>query len=117
VRFSRVDLHPEPFKETLHSLSAEGLPVLDGVLGALSCRLVAASWPLHDLEVLCGDPRKDIAWEGNGVASELFIAEVTRVESLPPSLDGSHEEGLRTSPLIYHRRTYATTHPLPNFEE
>ncbi|KAI0955269.1 hypothetical protein AcW1_006899 [Taiwanofungus camphoratus] len=112
VRFARPDLHPAPFATTAYALTQEGLPVLEGALGALSCRLVAASWPLHDLELLQGrSGGRETPWEGDGVASELFIAAVTRVESL--SLPGGDDQGLRTSPLLYHRRAYATTCQIP----
>ena len=107
IRFSRVDLHPHPFEEVKYTLSEEGLPILDGSLGALSCKLVAASWPLHDLESL-KHGRKEMtpAWEGEGAASELFIAEVTRVESVRSLNEQDTNEQI---PLIYHRRGYATT--------
>lgn len=113
VQFSRPDLHPHPFKHMSYRLTEEGLPVLEGSLGALSCKLVAASWPLHDLEELGrGRERRDgddAVWEGEGVASELFIAEVKRVEVMDAGKNG---EEART-PLLYHRRTYATTHEIP----
>ncbi|KAF7790237.1 hypothetical protein EIP86_001189 [Pleurotus ostreatoroseus] len=111
VQFSRVDRYPRPFEEVPYTLSEEGLPVLEGALGALSCNLVASSWPLHDLDSLRNRAREtDAAWEGDGVASELFIAEVTRVEAVKyPEED---DESLRT-PLIYHRRAYATTCDIP----
>ena len=105
--FSRADLYPEPFAAVPHTLTEEGLPVLDGSVGAMSCRLVAASWPLHDLQTLAGEVKDQRAvWEGQGVASELFIAEVVRVErtSLP--------EGEEARPLLYHRRGYVTTRPI-----
>ncbi|KAI0700139.1 flavin reductase like domain-containing protein [Cerioporus squamosus] len=108
VRFSRPDLHAEPFAGLAHTLSHEGLPVLDGSVGALSCRLVAASWPLHDLESLTegGGAGKDgKEWEGEGVVSELFIAQVVRVERTLP-------EGEEARPLLYHRRGYVTTQPI-----
>ncbi|KAI0761798.1 flavin reductase like domain-containing protein [Trametes elegans] len=102
LRFSRVDLYPEPFAGLRHSLTEEGLPVLDGSVGAMSCRLVAASWPLHDLESLTsGGKGATVEWKGEGVASELFIAEVLRVEHTPAEGD--------TRPLLYHRRGYVTT--------
>ncbi|KAI0630776.1 flavin reductase like domain-containing protein [Trametes polyzona] len=103
LRFSRADLYPEPFVGLPHSLTKEGLPVLDGAVGAMSCRLVAASWPLHDLESLTAGGKEGAPeWKGEGVASELFIAQVIRVEHAPGSGDG-----LR--PLLYHRRGYVTT--------
>ncbi|KZT09816.1 uncharacterized protein LAESUDRAFT_756048 [Laetiporus sulphureus 93-53] len=110
VHFSQPDLYPNPFSATRFTLTAEGLPVLAGALGALSCKLIAGSWPLHDLESLESRGGKEApVWDGEGVASELFIARVTRVESVVPL---EEEDGLRTSPLIYYRRSYATTRTL-----
>ncbi|RDX54196.1 hypothetical protein OH76DRAFT_1398515 [Lentinus brumalis] len=107
VRFSRPDLHAEPFVGLPHTLTHEGLPVLEGSVGALSCRLVAASWPLHDLESLTegGGAGKEKEWEGEGVVSELFIAQVVRVERTLP-------EGEAARPLLYHKRAYVTTQPI-----
>ena len=116
ARFARPDLHADPFAHTPYTLSAEGLPVLSGALGALSCRLVAASWPLHDLASLQGRDSAEEArrpWEGDGGASELFIAQVTRVEEVSrlESMEAGEEE-LTKSPLLYYQRTYATTRAL-----
>lgn len=111
VQFSRPDLHLHPFTSISHTLTAEGLPVIQDSLGALSCRLVANSWPLHDLGVLkTGQGNDKSMWKGDGVASELFIAEVTRVESVN-TVEGDGEL-MRTLPLLYHRRAYATTQSL-----
>ncbi len=112
LAFSRVDLFPHPFESVPYTLSEEGLPVLTGSLGALSCKLVSSSWPLHDLEVLSGEKREDLdhVWEGDGVASELFIAQVTRVESTRAPGD---VDPLQSSPLLYYQRGYHTTSPLP----
>lgn len=108
VRFSRVDLYPHPFTDAPYFLSEEGLPVLEGSLGALSCKLVASSWPLHDLDSLReGKSKGHSTWEGEGVASELFIARVIRVESISKGSD------LRTLPLLYHHRAYSTTRDVP----
>jgi flavin reductase (DIM6/NTAB) family NADH-FMN oxidoreductase RutF len=111
VRFSRPDLYPEPFSSIPYTLNEEGLPVLEGCLGALSCRLVNGSWPLHDLDYIEGrittGVGRETVLEGNGVASELFLARVVRVESLPVTGD----EDLRSLPLLYHRRGYTTTFP------
>ncbi|KAH9933420.1 uncharacterized protein B0H18DRAFT_1115424 [Fomitopsis serialis] len=117
ARFARPDLHPDPFAHTPHALSAEGLPVLAGALGALSCRLVAGSWPLHDLDSLrardSGPQGGGRTWDGEGVASELFIALVTRVEEVPRLGEGEDgDDGLGAVPLLYYRRAYATTRPL-----
>ena len=115
VQFSRADLHPHPFDHVQYKLTEEGLPVLMGSLGALSCRLVAASWPLHDLHSLKHGHGKgkgiDVAWEGDAVASELFIAQVVRVEDVGAGEDGVAEQ-IQT-PLLYYRRGYATTRDIP----
>ncbi|KAK7687729.1 hypothetical protein QCA50_008945 [Cerrena zonata] len=111
VQFSRPDLHPYPFTSIPHTLTEEGLPVIQDSLGALSCRLVATSWPLHDLGVLkTGQRDDDSVWQGDGIASELFIAEVTRVEFVN-TVEGDGDS-MRTLPLLYHRQAYATTQSL-----
>ncbi|KAH8104020.1 flavin reductase like domain-containing protein [Cristinia sonorae] len=111
VKFSRVDLHPHPFSEVPYFLTKEGLPVLEHSLGALSCKLVASSWPLHDLAALSeGSSKQEAVWDGEGVASELFIARVTRVE---PILERSKDDISRTLPLLYHHRAYSTTGDIP----
>jgi len=87
--------------------------MLHGCLGALSCRIVGAPWPLNDLAAL-GDNLTHKA-EGathtadmGDVQSELFIAQVMRVEDVPQAED-LVDDTLRTLPLIYHRRGYTTT--------
>jgi len=110
VCFSRPDLYPEPFSSIPYTLSEEGLPVLEGSLGALSCKLVAGCWPLHDLDFLENQggviaENEAADGSGNGVASELFLARVVRVERLPHLGD---DDLPRTLPLLYHRRGYAT---------
>jgi Flavin reductase like domain len=92
--------------------------MLHGCLGALSCRVVGAPWALNDLAAL-GDKRTH---QANGmhdsanlgdVWSELFIAQVIRVEAVPRA-EGAVDDNLRTLPLVYHRRGYTTTtHKLP----
>lgn len=120
IKFSRPDLHPEPFREgegVGYELTEEGLPVLDGVLGAMSCQLVAGPIPLHDLESLSsvwssassssevGPSRTSLQLEEGEVASELFIARVTRIEALA---DPSTNERTLNSPLLYYRRQYTS---------
>ncbi|KAH9004582.1 flavin reductase like domain-containing protein [Lactarius hatsudake] len=111
--FSRPDLHPLPFEdpEIQWSLSHDGFPVLHGCLGALSCRVVGAPWPLHDLVAL-GDSvthkAEEEAVDVGDVQSELFIAQVMRVEDVPQAED-LVDDTLRTLPLVYHRRGYTTT--------
>ncbi|KAF7983749.1 hypothetical protein HWV62_19725 [Athelia sp. TMB] len=114
VRFSRPDLYPDPFKTTPYTLSEEGLPILEGSLGALSCKLLKGSWPLHDLDFIEGrsmeanvETKMDESLGGTALASELFLARVVRVESLLA------EDDTRTLPLLYHRRVYATCSELP----
>lgn len=110
VKFSRADLHPEPFSSVPYSLTEEGLPVLDGCLGSISCKLVSKALPLHNLEHLeqrdCGE--KNALDPGGMVVSELFIARVLRVESL--AVKDTDEEHPRTLPLLYHRRRYTSCH-------
>ena len=115
VKFSRPDLYPAPFATpagtdaTKFSLTKEGLPVLHDVMGALSCKLVTGPIPLYDLEHFgAGLPgskaREPVLGEGD-VASELFIAQVVRVENVETLSSGKWE---RTLPLIYHRRGYTS---------
>lgn len=113
--FSRPDLHPHPF-ESPHiqwSLSRDNLPLLHNSLGALSCRLVGAAWPLSDLKALgsVADEAAEGAEMGDGVVSELFLARVIRVEDVPPSVAAGDETD--KLPLLYHRRGYGTiqSHP------
>jgi hypothetical protein len=77
ILLSRPELHPRPFEDPdiQWSLSPDGLPVLHGSLGALSCRVVGAPLPLNDLAAL-GDklPHKAEGVDVDGVESELFIA-------------------------------------------
>ena len=105
VQFSRPDLYPEPFESVPYTLSEEGLPVLEGSLGALSCKLVEGSWPLHEMGAL--DEVEEALPKGpDAFVSELFLARVVRVESLAP---GGDLDDTRTLPLLYHRRKYTTT--------
>ena len=103
VKFSRPDLHPEPFSSIPYSLSEEGLPIIDGSLGVISCKLVSKAIPLHDLELLRGESSGEMAKPAleDCPSSKLFIAHVTRVESSP----SDNEDSL---PLLYHRRQYTS---------
>lgn len=114
LKFSRPDLHPHPFDELSWSQTREGLPILHGSLGALSCRVVGEAWPLSNLEALERGStrieegrREEEPWSGDGVASELFIARVLRVEDVPPDRD-SLDGGPQALPLLYHRQGYTT---------
>ncbi|KAH9479775.1 hypothetical protein JR316_0008370 [Psilocybe cubensis] len=125
--FSRPDLHPTPFsnsgrsKLTRYTLSADGLPVIDGSVGALSCRLVGRPIPLYDLNYLEQRQRKGEAVmpplrsEKGEVASELFIARVVRVEPVQGEgvvdAEAEAEAEERPLPLVYHRRSYTTCTP------
>jgi len=116
VKFSRPDLYPAPFGTTTgagstkFSLTKEGLPVLHNVVGALSCKLVSGPIPLCDLDHLRGlraKTREPVLAEGDA-ASELFIAQVVRVENIETRTSGELEGSERTLPLIYHRRSYTS---------
>ncbi|KAL5513100.1 hypothetical protein ACEPAH_3498 [Sanghuangporus vaninii] len=96
--FARADLFPEPFRITPHTLSADGLPILTGVLGALSCELISCT-PLHNLY----DENADVS---KGVISELFISRVARVENV-----GALASKNDALPLVYYRRKYGTVLP------
>jgi flavin reductase (DIM6/NTAB) family NADH-FMN oxidoreductase RutF len=112
VQFSRPDIYPEPFSTILYSLSEDGLPVLRGSLGALSCKLVSTPLPLHDLEYLenkGGRVGNTLARSLAKSASELFIARVMRVEKISPQ-EEEVVDGSRTLPLLYHRRGYTSCH-------
>lgn len=93
VRFSRADLYENPFVDTAYHLTQDGLPVLTGSLGALTCNLEKCI-SLHDL---C-EANEQMA-DNSGVISELFISRVLRVEDTHRSVE--------SSPLLYHHRKYA----------
>lgn len=136
-RFARPDLHPRPFADpSVHwTPSQDGLPVLSGALGALSCHLVGPSLPLAHLGAgasgICafnagsysrtfadapvaeeegrnGESDVPQASAGTGLASELFIARVLRVERVPLPGDSERDSELYKLPLLYHRRRYTT---------
>ncbi|KAF8141951.1 flavin reductase like domain-containing protein [Boletus edulis] len=113
TRFARPDLYPRPFADTdVHWTPdpQDGLPVFAGALGALSCRLVGPSVPLARLGVSYSEGDVPQASAGSGLASELFIARVLRVERVPVPVT-KHDEGdaeLYRLPLLYHRRRYTT---------
>lgn len=111
IRFANARLHPHPFAETRYSLTEDGLPILHDSLGAISCKLVSPPKQLHGLDAfgLEGGNEREKEWNGPGVASELFIARITRVEKVPTD---DVNNPLRTLPLIYHRQGYGTVRPL-----
>ncbi|KAJ7114095.1 flavin reductase like domain-containing protein [Mycena epipterygia] len=103
--FARPDLHPHPFSSTPYLLSPDGLPVIRGSLGAISCKLVSKGLPLHDMGFL-HQPQVDeppCEFPQGEVVSELFIAQVTRVEVL----ENAGDEG-DDLPLLYHRRSFTS---------
>ncbi|KAF5362091.1 hypothetical protein D9756_002702 [Leucocoprinus leucothites] len=130
LTFSRPDLYPMPFTDPdiTYTLSKEGLPVLEGSLGAMSCRLVGRGLPLHDMDRVSGreaelggsnsywgeetgrafdsrlEERGYVTSKKGAVASELFIAQVTRVEALAST---------PMMPLLYHRRKFTSCIPSP----
>jgi hypothetical protein len=61
----------------------DGLLILEGSLGALSCKLVARSLLLHDLDFLekRSDASVEMALQGDDVVSELFIARIMHVDA------------------------------------
>ena len=120
-RFARPDLYPRPFADPhVHwTRSQDGLPILSGALGALSCRLVGPSMPLARLrgshervaegEEGEGEPGEvPQASAGTGLPSELFIARVLRVERVPLVEEDGQDAELYKLPLLYHRRRYTT---------
>jgi len=98
TKFSRPDLHPQPFDSVAYKLTEEGIPMLDGSLGALSCKLATRAIPLHDIGLLRDRDSSSAVPRKEDGASELFIARVLRVESMSE----------RTLPLVYYRRSYTT---------
>jgi flavin reductase (DIM6/NTAB) family NADH-FMN oxidoreductase RutF len=110
TQFSRPDLYPEPFSSILYFLNSEGLPILEGSLGALSCQMMARTLPLHDLDFLekRSEVPKEVAPQRRGVGSELFIARVVRVEE-SQSQGKEMEVGQRKMlPLLYHRQGFTS---------
>ncbi|KAG1860273.1 flavin reductase like domain-containing protein [Suillus subalutaceus] len=109
--FSSPGLHPFSESEVQWTQSVDGLPVIKGALGALSCtavgRVVALDMEEWETEVqqIEGD---------SGLASELFIARVLRVEDVQEPEGQFENDRLRTLPLLYHQRTYATVGKIPN---
>lgn len=75
------------------SKSKDGLPILDGVLGAISCQVMEII-PLYPSDP--PDPE-----QGPARLSELFLARVLHVE-----VDSQGEQG--PLPLVYHRQKYTT---------
>jgi len=127
LMFSRPDLHPTPFADPdiIFKLSDEGLPVLEGSLGALSCRLVGRGIPLHDMESLASvsnSGRTSTNWDDEGgqiatghkgrqhsavlkdriPSSVLFIAQIMRIEA---------SASTAAMPLVYFRQKFTSCAP------
>jgi len=125
--FSRPDLHPTPFADPdiIFKLSEEGLPVLEGSLGALSCRLVGQGIPLHDMESLASvsnygrtsmnrndeggqiaarhKGKQHLAGLKDGIPSSvLFIAQIMRIEA---------SASTAAMPLVYFRQKFTSCAP------
>ncbi|KAJ7066769.1 flavin reductase like domain-containing protein [Mycena belliarum] len=106
--FSRPDLHAYPFSSIPYFLTPEGLPVIQGSLGAISCKLVSRGLPLHDARFLQQRQVEETPYESppGQVVSQLFIAQVMRVEALENG--GKVGDAL---PLLYHRRAFTSCIP------
>ncbi|KAG2071635.1 hypothetical protein BDR04DRAFT_502559 [Suillus decipiens] len=117
--FSSPGLHPFSESEVQWTRSVDGLPVIKGALGALSCTVVGRSLPLNDTRWLHSSMDE---WEAevqqvegrSGLASELFIARVLRVEDVQEPEGQFEDDRLRTLPLLYHQRAYTTVGKIPN---
>ncbi|KAF8330462.1 flavin reductase like domain-containing protein [Amanita rubescens] len=112
VAFSRPDIHAHPFTTVPYTLTKDGLPVIKGSLGAMSCKLVSSALPLHDLGYLKGEGtlgnEAPELTQGNIIASELFIAQVMWVENV-----GVGHSDVPRLPLLYYHREYTTVSPIP----
>lgn len=114
MAFSRPDIYTHPFTTVPYTLTEDGLPVITGSLGAVSCKLVSTALPLHDLGYLKrgGELGKEVpepTQAKEGVVSELFIAQVTRVENV----NAGDVKASSRLPLLYYRREYTTVSPIP----
>ncbi|KAL1748171.1 flavin reductase like domain-containing protein [Schizophyllum fasciatum] len=116
-KFARPDLHHDPFSTTQYHLNADGIPILDGSLGALTCRLISAAVPLYDRVYLnalgSGSSAEAVIpkLKRGEVMSELFVAEVLNVEESVALYEG--QDDLQSLPLLYHRQAFTTILPPP----
>ncbi|KAF8486599.1 flavin reductase like domain-containing protein, partial [Gautieria morchelliformis] len=117
LRFSRQ--REDPFASTDFFLSPEGIPILHGCLGALSCTLVGSvplgGYPGPDSPQRSGE-NTPLEQQTEGQVSELFVARVLRVEketSPDQASTGDPPEEIDESllPLVYHRQKYVTVDP------
>lgn len=117
--FSSPGLHPFSESEVQWTRSVDGLPIIKGALGAFSCTVIGRSLPLNDTQWLHSSMEE---WEaevqqvegGSGLASELFIARVLRVEDVQEPEGQFEDDTLWTLPLLYHQRAYTTVGKIPN---
>lgn len=117
--FSSPGLHPFSESEVQWTRSVDGLPIIKGALGAFSCTVIGRSLPLNDTQWLHSSMEE---WEaevqqvegGSGLASELFIARVLRVEDVQEPEGQFEDNTLWTLPLLYHQRAYTTVGKIPN---
>jgi len=112
-----------PFALHPFNPSAEGIPVLGGCIGAISCRVLGSvplsATGLASVGFSAGSlgGGSEAGWDGEAT-SELYVAEVVRVEEslpLPPLAEakssGSQAGGLDADagkglPLVYHDQRY-----------
>lgn len=120
LQFSRP--RDNPFTSTEYFLSSEGIPILHGCLGALSCTLVGSiplGEPGPDLS-LKSDETPPLERQSEEQGSELFVARVLRVEkgyspeSTSPG-DPPDDFYKPTLPLVYHRQNYVTVDTTGHF--
>lgn len=110
-----------PFALHPFTRSVEGIPVLGGCIGAISCR-VLGSIPLSaaglaSVGFSAGSLSSgtEAGWDGEAT-SELYVAEVVRVEEslpLPPLLEAESADPATEAadagkglPLVYHDQRY-----------
>ncbi|KAJ3519782.1 hypothetical protein NMY22_g13043 [Coprinellus aureogranulatus] len=107
--FSRPDLYPDPFQDVQHTLSTDGLPILDETLCAFSCKVISKV-KLSELD--CGEEHTSVenSHRDGEVTSELFIARVVRVEQVGEDLEGGPHPP-KPAPLLYYRRGYTFARP------
>lgn len=110
---SSTSSSPSPFALHPHTPSAEGIPVLSGCIGAISCR-VLGSVPLSaaglaSVGFSAGSLDGGAGYDGEAT-SELYVAEVVRVEEslpLPPLVESAAvDDAGKGLPLVYHDQRY-----------
>lgn len=96
-----------PFTLFPHQPSQEGIPILQGCVGAVSCRILG-SIPLSEKGLLgvgfgIGSLVEGDTAEAGEATSELYIAEVVRMEN---TNGGGETDGDFGLPLVYHDQRY-----------